>query len=109
MIKLTSTPHAIQRARERAGWGRRTLDRMLERIFYDGLGASDCRGFLGEYLAVVKARDVARFARVHGEFVFIFARERSPDEVALVTVLNLPGHLRDLATRLRARRRVLSA
>ena len=33
MITLLATHHANERARERIGWHRRTLDRMLERVF----------------------------------------------------------------------------
>jgi hypothetical protein len=34
MIKLLASVHARERARERMSWHHRTLERMLERVFY---------------------------------------------------------------------------
>ena len=103
MLKIIPSPHAVQRAKTRAGWCRRTLERMLERIYYFGLTPERCGRQLRDYLASIDANDVARFARVYGEHIFIFGHEAGADQVALVTVLHLPADLRSLAHRARSR------
>ena len=103
MIKLVPTPHAVQRARTRTGWCRQTLERMLDRVYYFGLCPEDCGRRLGDYLESVRTMELARFARLYGEHVFIFGREGPEDEVSLITILHLPAEYRPLAQRARAR------
>lgn len=57
MIHFALTDHAIQRARERAGWNRETLRRMLERIFFDGAAASYLGRRLRMFLQAFQRRD----------------------------------------------------
>ena len=109
MMNLCPTPHAVQRAKERTGWCQRTLNRMLERIFYDGLTSEDCSRRLRVYLADIMYALPSRFARIYGEHVFIFARENDPNEVALITILLLPADLRPVAHRDRELRSLASA
>ena len=99
MQNLYPTPHGLQRAKERAGWNRRSALRMLERALYDGLRAEECGRALGTYLRSLAARNAGHFARIYGEHVFIFGKDGSPTETALVTVLHLPHPLRSAALR----------
>lgn len=105
MIQLCTTPRAVLSAKERTGWCERALDRMLERIFYDGLTANDCGSSLRGYLAALKDSLPSRFARVYGEHVFIFAHEPDPNVVSLITILLLPGELRPVAHRAKINQR----
>ncbi len=94
MIHLSATDHAILRARQRAGWGRAALGRMLERIFFDGVAASTPCRKIRELLRGYQERESGRIARAYGEHVFVFARGHADDEAVLVTVLSLPHEYR---------------
>ena len=96
MIHLFASDHALVRARERAGWHRSTVYRMLERIFFDGVPPSTRRRKLREFLIQYEAEEPNRFARAYGNHVFLFARGHAADEAVLVTVLPLPFELRDV-------------
>ena len=103
MMKLYPTPHAIQRAKERAGLCRQSLERMLERIYYDGLFPDACPSRLRDYLDSASTTGESRRACVYGEHVYVFGSNPEPDVLSLITVLQLPGDLRSLAHKARAR------
>lgn len=93
MIHLFASTHAIERARERAGWGRAALCRMLERIFFDGVDASTPCRKVSEFLRHYQEEEPCRVVRAYGEHLFLFARSHT-GEAILVTVLPLPHELR---------------
>ena len=94
MVKLTATRHATRRARQRVGWPARSLDRMLERIFYDGLGPDECPRDLRAYLSSgIGARALCR---LYGEHQFYYTRDQ-PDEIVRLTVYPLPARWRAAA------------
>ena len=94
MIQLAATAHAFQRARERTGWNRNALLRMLDRIFYFGVRADSPHKKLREFLGDLTNGYVERQACAYGEHAFIFARGDSPGEAVLITVLPLPHDIR---------------
>ncbi len=104
MLQLCPSSHAVVRAKERAGWCRHALARMMERALYDGLGAGECGRALRSYLTTITAEVPTRFARVYGQHVFIFGKEGTPGTATLVTVLHLPHELRSAAQRARQSR-----
>lgn len=86
------TRHATVRAKERIGWRASSLCRMLNRIYFGGVGIGTpgrvpCS--LRRYL-----EQSGRVARAFGEHVFLFDYNSAKDELILVTVLNLPHELR---------------
>ncbi len=95
MIQLAITDHAFERAKERVGWNRSALARMLERVFYDGIAATTSCKRVSEFLSSYEVPDPSRFARAYGEHVFLFTRTDAPDSAVLVTVLRLPHELRE--------------
>jgi hypothetical protein len=95
MIKLSCTRHAEGRARQRIRWHRRTLDRMLERVFYNGLGADDCPKRLHEYIEASTERHRG-LTRIYGEHLFLFTRD-DPDEAVLLTINAIPSNLKPAA------------
>ena len=108
MIKLLATRHACDRARERIRWHRRTLARMLERVFYDGLGPEDCSRRLHDFIAAKTDATPAGLTRIYGEHLFVFTRDR-PDEVVLLTVYPLPPEFRSAARHARHHQHALAA
>jgi len=97
MIHLAISEHAIERAKERVGWNRSALGRMLERVFYDGISASTPCRKIREFLSSYQSPDLNRFARAYGEHVLLFSWGSVPDEAVLVTVLQLLHDLRPAA------------
>jgi hypothetical protein len=93
MIQLAATTHAFQRARERTGWNRNALIRMLDRIFYFGIRADSPHKKLRDFLSNLPGDYADRDARAYGEHVFVFAHD-APGEAVLVTVLPLPHDIR---------------
>ncbi len=107
MVKLLESHHARERARQRIGWHRRTLERMLERVFYDGLGPEDCSHRLGDFVAAT-VNTAAGLSRIYGEHLFLFTRDHA-DEVVLLTVYPLPSELKSAAHRARRQQNALAA
>ena len=108
MITLLATHHANERARERIGWHRRTLERMLERVFYDGLGLGDCPRRLHEFITANVTSDACGLTRIYGEHLYVFASDQ-PNVVVLKTVYPLPAALKSTAHRARDRHNALAA
>ena len=108
MITLLATHHANERARERIGCHRRTLDRRLERVFYDGLGLGDCPRRLHEFIAASVTAEARGLTRIYGEHLYVFASDQ-PNVVVLKTVYPLPAVLKSTAHRARDRHNALAA
>jgi hypothetical protein len=104
MIRFSLTSHALQRAKERAGWRGVTLARMVDRVFFTGVGANTPCRKIREFLRSVQAEHAGRYARAYGEHVFLFATGETYDEAVLVTVLRLPAELRAAARDAKRRR-----
>lgn len=90
MLHLIATAHACQRARERLRWHARTLERMLERVFYFGVSAEACARPLRRYLDELPHEPGQNIVRVYGQLVFIFARDEAAATARLLTVYALP-------------------
>ncbi len=48
--KLVITEHAYDRMKERNGWSRKTSNRMLRRIYADGLRPGQIKGYLKKWV-----------------------------------------------------------
>ena len=99
MLHLVATAHASQRARERLRWHARTVDRMLERVFYFGISAKDCSSLLRGYLDALPHEPGQNVIRVYGQLVFVFAHDYDAATARLLTVYALPGTYRPAARR----------
>jgi hypothetical protein len=107
VIKLHATRHAQLRARQRIGWHHRSLERMLERIFYAGLAADECDDVLHDYLGS-RQSEAALLPRIYGEHLFLFNRAEG-NEIVLLTVYRLPSEFKNLSRRARADWNALAA
>jgi len=108
MIKFEITQHAFERARERLCWHRRTLARMMERVFYDGLSPDElpsrARGALNLNPDEVRSTS----CRIYGEHLFLFGRD-FPDQADLITVYPVPREIRPIIHHTRRCRLALAA
>lgn len=83
------TQHAIERARERAGWTVDALQKMADRALEEGMTHAEARGQLKRYLDALYLRHgTANNLRIHGLFVFVFHAS------TLITFMHVPANLR---------------
>ncbi len=108
MLRLLASSHAVQRARERLGWSRAALRRMLERVVYAGLGPADCAGSLRLYLLASAEPGEDVVLRIYGAHVFVLSRDAG-ETLTLKTVFPLPPELRAFAARARRQHLALAA
>jgi len=108
MITFVITDHAFERARERLCWHRRTLSRMLERIFYDGLSPDELPPRLRAAVNLHPEENRPTSSRIYGEHLFLFGRDL-PGQADLITVYALPRAVRPLIHHTRRSRFALAA
>ena len=79
------TDHASDKAKERLGWNRHTLERMLPKIYFQGAKNGDTKGRLKNFIndKVERHPDVNKI-RIYGENIYFFSGRR------LVTLYRLP-------------------
>lgn len=83
------TNHAYERAKERLSWNARTLDRMAERAFLEGVMHKDTKGSLNKYVAKLWFKyKHTNNVRIHGENIYFFSNN------TLITLYQLPNELR---------------
>lgn len=71
-----ATEHAYEKAKERLGWKRKVLDKMMVKAFDEGIKHSDTKGSLNKYITKLwfKYR-TANNIRIYGENVYFFCGE----------------------------------
>lgn len=68
-----ATAHAYKRARERLGWSKSTLDRMIVRIYTEGLSHDETKGRLYHFIANSRSRyEITNNTRIYGEVIYFF-------------------------------------
>lgn len=86
------TTHAAQRAKERCGLSRRSLERMAGKVLAEGLPIDRTSGRLKRFLdAKARKYRAGNQNRIHGEHVWII------QDGKFITVVPLPKDLRKLA------------
>lgn len=82
------TSHAYQKARERFKWKNKTLDRMAEKAFEEGMEHSETKSNLKKYISHKwKMYKSCNNTRIYGENIFFFHNDR------LITLYRLPQEL----------------
>lgn len=87
-IPVHITLHAYDRAKERLGWKKRTLDRMITTVVEKGLQHSEMKGNLHKWASEQFRAHKATDLRVYGEFCFFFKGSN------LITVFDIPTNLK---------------
>lgn len=79
-----ATKHAYQRAKERLGWKKRVLDKMMEKAYAEGFQHADTNGAFRKYLNHLWTRyRNCENVRIYGENIFFFSQN------VLITVYRL--------------------
>lgn len=87
-MKVEITRHAEQRIRERMGLNKKSIERMAQKAYDNGIKHSETKGRLRKYITKVYFQNEnANNIRLYGNMLYIFSNER------LITVFYLPRDL----------------
>ena len=87
-MKIRVSTHAEQRMRERLGLNKKSIERIAQRAFDNGIRHNQTKGNLRKYVTHVWEKNKnANNIRIYGDKVFVFCDE------LLVTVFHLPHDL----------------
>ncbi|MEM1327365.1 MAG: hypothetical protein AAGI23_15485 [Bacteroidota bacterium] len=71
---FVATDHAYQRAKERLGWKRKTLDRMMSKAFKEGYTHGQTKSKLQKYITKLWFEHKhANNTRIYGEVIYFFS------------------------------------
>ena len=86
MVKVTN--HGKQRLKERNGFNVKSIDRMAEKVYQNGLCHSETSGQLNKWITKLYfTGKVANEIRIYGDKAYLFNGE------TLITVLQVPNNL----------------
>lgn len=77
------TNHAVDRAKERLGLKKRSLQRLADKALSEGLAYRDCKGAIRKYMGYLSKTYRANNIRLYGENLFAFK------DTTLITVYRL--------------------
>lgn len=87
-MDVNITRHAYAKAKQRLGWKKATLERMIPKVMADGFTPDDTNGSLNTWLkGKRKLHPFISTARIYGENIYFFQKEN------LVTLYRLPQSL----------------
>ena len=80
--------HAEERLKERCGFNKKSVDRMAEKAFMEGITHSQTKGNLNKWITSLYFKNKrANNIRLYGDKAYIFCDE------TLVTVIQIPNNL----------------
>lgn len=82
------TKHAEKRLKKRSGLTKKSIQRMAERAFTEGVKHKDTKGALNKWItSLYFKKEVGNNIRLYGDKVFIFSDNK------LITVFQIPNNL----------------
>lgn len=88
MDEPIATKHAYKRAKERLGWKKPVLDKMMIKALEEGLTHSQSKSKLNKYISKLWfTYKTANNCRIYGENIFLFNNN------VLITVYRVPNEL----------------
>lgn len=85
---VRASRHARQRMKERCGLPRKSVDRITERAFNQGITHQETSGSLRKWVdELYLSHETANNIRLYGDKVYLFA------EGTLITVIQIPNNL----------------
>lgn len=88
-INLSITDHAYQRAKERLSISKKSVDRLADSAFENGIRHSDIKGQFKRYIDKLYFQyKTANNIRIYGEIIFLFANN------TLITLYQVPQEFR---------------
>ena len=87
--ELIITNHGRKRMRERCGLNKKSVERIAEKAFTEGLTTDQVKGALKKWCVEHEKQEDAQ-VKVYGNFLYIFRENR------LITLLNIPSKFNKL-------------
>ena len=85
MNTIIISKHAYQRIKERNGWNKKTADRMIKKIYVDGLRKEQIKGYKKQwFMHKEDSSDKNKEYVVYGDYVYIFSNN------VLITTFPMP-------------------
>lgn len=83
-VSVYISQHAYKRMRQRNGWNRKTADRMIKRIYSDGLRSDEFKGYAKRWFENRTNKSPQEECVLYGDYIYIFK------EHVLMTAYPLP-------------------
>ena len=87
-MDITITKHAYKRAKERCGWSKSSMNRMISRIYERGIDIKDIKGALRPWAEVKLESGGMKESKIYADTLFVIKGGM------LVTLYHLPGKVR---------------
>lgn len=94
-LNIRITEHAEERLKERLGYTKKSMQRMVQKAYTEGICHKDLKyGNLSKYISnqILKHPAKGSQIRLFGEFVYVFVKEE--DEIRLITIFEIPQNLK---------------
>ena len=88
MNNIHITEHAYKRAKERCGWNKGSIERMISRVIEKGINIKDVKGSLRPWAEVKLEQGGFAESRIYAETLFVIRNGR------LITLYHVPGKVR---------------
>lgn len=96
------TDHAYDRAKERCGWNKATLDRMTKKALNYGISHKEITGSLCKWVNnVYLSHCNANNFKIYGEWLFLFKTENQNE--FLITIYQIPNKYKNTIHKIKER------
>lgn len=83
------TKHAEKRLKERSGLSKKSVQRIAEKAFLNGITENETNGYLRQWIMNIKYRNNRpRICKAYGDKLYIFDEQQT-----LITVLQIPTNM----------------
>ena len=100
------TDHAYDRAKERCGWNKATLDRMTKKALDYGISHKNVMGSLRKWIDYVYLSHCnANGFKIYGEWLFLFKTENHFQNETLITIYQIPNKYKNTIHKMKEKER----
>ena len=87
LMRIKISNHAYERAKDRFGWSKDVLNKMMDRVVEKGISNSQTKTHLHKYISGLTLRHGSSNVKIYGENIFFFKGD------TLTTLYRLPNEL----------------
>ena len=97
MVEIMLTKHAIDRARDRLSLSEKSLQRLSEKAFFEGIKHGDTKGKLNRFISRKYFNNpAATNIRIYGEVIYFFS-----SDFTLMTLYQIPNEIKKVVNKKR--------
>lgn len=115
-MEIIVTSHAADRLHTRSGLNKKSMQRIAERAYNQGISEDETKGLLQKYISDMSIYDGKKIVKIYGDKAFIFAPNiktvfdeygvrSETEQMILVTVILLPQKLHKKAVKTMKRKK----